>query len=357
MRVYCLSTLILFLIGSTVYCGPPITAETAALLQSVKTGPLGERLNAFSLKFLGKPYEESPLGEGEKAEYSQNPLVRFDRFDCTTFIETVMALALSHEPKEFNHVLEKIRYRSGKVSFVMRNHFPDLDWIPNNTANGTLRDITKEVAADRRTEEAVTMIDKRKWFENLPVEEIQIKNLSPGELNQKLKKLHNEGRRFGKKEIHLKYIPLEVILKKASLSEEEQKGRLLEEQELANKIRAAYPSLAEAELSGKIHDALVELRTGYIEKETQADEAFLRRIPHGTILNIVRPNGETRGTHLLISHQGFVFQKKDAAYFRHVSRTGGGRVKDVRLSNYLKLCLLLPSIHGVNLLQVAGFPR
>ena len=91
---------------------------------------------------------------------------------------------------------------------------------------------------------------------------------------------------------------------------------------------------------------------------TQVDAAFLDRVPSGTILNIVRPGFRVHGTETSISHQGFVIRKNGQPYFRHVSRTGGGRVKDVLLGNYLTLCLLSPPIKGIHLLKVnAPSPR
>ena len=39
--------------------------------------------------FLGAPYMNSPLGEDVAPD--SDPLIRFDAFDCTTFVETVLA--------------------------------------------------------------------------------------------------------------------------------------------------------------------------------------------------------------------------------------------------------------------------
>jgi hypothetical protein len=93
------------------------------------------------------------------------------------------------------------------------------------------------------------------------------------------------------------------------------------------------------------------MRLKYLVQDVQVDESFLSSIPTATLLNVVRPGWEIPGTQMNISHQGWVIRKKAGVYFRHASRSGGG-VKDVLFSNYLRLCLLLPSIKGVNLLAV-----
>jgi hypothetical protein len=58
------------------------------------------------------------------------------------------------------------------------------------------------------------------------------------------------------------------------------------------------------------------------------------------------------GTELLVTHQGFIIQKKEGPFLRHVSLTGGEHVKDVRFANYLILNLLLPSVKGIHLLGI-----
>ncbi len=58
---------------------------------------LPQRVEAISELFLGVPYKLGALGEGPGGEFDRDPLIRFDAFDCTTFVETVMALALNSD--------------------------------------------------------------------------------------------------------------------------------------------------------------------------------------------------------------------------------------------------------------------
>jgi len=69
-----------------------------------------------------------------------------DRYDCTTFVETVMALSRSASPGDFYRNLIAIRYRDSEIGFASRNHFPELDWIPNNQRAKILTDVTIRVA-------------------------------------------------------------------------------------------------------------------------------------------------------------------------------------------------------------------
>jgi hypothetical protein len=326
---------------------PEDTRAIARLLKQIHGGTLTERIERFSARFVGTKYSDYALGEGDSGKYDRNPRFRTDAFNCTTFVETVMALALSHDVSGFEKTLDRIRYRKGEVSFATRNHFPCADWIPNNTAEGFLTDITARIAGPIGVKTATALVDRRGWFENLPPSAIQIPGISPQKAAQKLAALHAEGKPFAPQEASVPYIPLDKILTRAPVPPEELARRKQEEQAVEEKFR--NPDAAGDDPK---HQALVALRQGYVLKETEVDPGFLDRIPSGTILNIVRPNWKIPGTHLNISHQGWVIRKKGVAYFRHTSRSGGERLKDVTLASYLKLCLLSPPIKGINLLQV-----
>src|SRR3990167_10192377 len=87
-----------------------------------------ERLDIISAQFLDFPYLPGALGEGEQAYYDQSPLYRTESFDCETFVDTVLALALANTFDVFEENLRKIRYWRGVVRFTTRNHFTALDW-------------------------------------------------------------------------------------------------------------------------------------------------------------------------------------------------------------------------------------
>ncbi|MDR0367118.1 MAG: DUF1460 domain-containing protein, partial [Rickettsiales bacterium] len=108
-------------------------------------------ISASSARFLGARYLLDPLGEGSGRD--ADPLVRFDAFDCLTFIETVLALELGRE-------LSSIRYKGGRVGFASRNHFLSADWLANNA--DIVRDITRDLGVPFAYRN--TVIDRRNWF-------------------------------------------------------------------------------------------------------------------------------------------------------------------------------------------------
>ena len=100
--------------------------------------------------FLGMPYMVSPLGEGALPD--DGPLIRYDAFDCTTFVETVLA-------NGDTDCMNQIRYRDGEIGFLTRNHFIECDWLPNNV------DFVRNVSAMYApTDVRHVVIDKAEWF-------------------------------------------------------------------------------------------------------------------------------------------------------------------------------------------------
>ncbi len=82
------------------------------------SGSMSSRVEFYARVFADQkiPYMVDPLGEGERGEFNNKPLYRFDGFDCTTFVETVIALALSRNADEFKDKINRVRYKDGIVS-------------------------------------------------------------------------------------------------------------------------------------------------------------------------------------------------------------------------------------------------
>lgn len=83
-------------------------------------------------EYMGVKYVNDPLGEGRAPD--TDPLIRDDAFDCTTFVETVLA-------NGDVDTLNQIRYKNGEIDFINRNHFIETEWLPNNA------NIVKNVSA------------------------------------------------------------------------------------------------------------------------------------------------------------------------------------------------------------------
>ena len=104
-------------------------------------------------EYMGAKYVNDPLGEGRAPD--SDPLIRDDAFDCTTFVETVLA----HGDVE---TLNKIRYKNGEIDFINRNHFIETDWLPNNS------NIVKNVSAQYgQTALRHVVINRAAWLRRM----------------------------------------------------------------------------------------------------------------------------------------------------------------------------------------------
>ncbi|MFZ9886559.1 MAG: N-acetylmuramoyl-L-alanine amidase-like domain-containing protein [Myxococcota bacterium] len=121
-----------------------------------------KRLRIVSDPFVGAPYAVSPLGEGKPHSPDPDPTIRFDAFDCTTFVETTMALAIADSLDDAQVLLDHLRYRRGERDFLARRHFPEAEWLPELIALGFLTDITRSVGA-RDVSVATKALNPRVW--------------------------------------------------------------------------------------------------------------------------------------------------------------------------------------------------
>jgi len=123
--------------------------ETARLLAFVKAEvELPDRIDRISARFVGSPYFENPLGGGPEEKESLTCSLK--GFDCVTYIETVLALALAKSMEVFPSLLREIRYAKGKVEWPSRNHYM-VDWIRNNQTRGFVINITAGTGAIEKT--------------------------------------------------------------------------------------------------------------------------------------------------------------------------------------------------------------
>lgn len=191
---------------------PPSREKLAKALKRVhKRNPtVSERVPQVSALFLGAPYRLGPLGEGEKGEYDRDPLWRLDAFDCTTLVETVMALAADPDPdRALDKTLQRIRYKEGVIGYTTRNHFPETDWIPQNAWAGFLKDITAELAPGK-VKQATKLIAKKAWYEAKTADDIQ-GFPDAGEREKRLRRLKREGDGLLDQTASVPYIPMDAL--------------------------------------------------------------------------------------------------------------------------------------------------
>ena len=129
--------------------------------RSVVNEPLAYRMKAVSDPFLGLPYKIDGHGEGIGPD--ADPPARYDAFDCLTFLEEIMALALAGDPVSAPFFRQAIRYKDGQVDYSKRHHFMMAQWIPENIDAGFVEDITHTLGETHRIEKEVTREIWRNW--------------------------------------------------------------------------------------------------------------------------------------------------------------------------------------------------
>jgi D-alanyl-D-alanine carboxypeptidase/D-alanyl-D-alanine-endopeptidase (penicillin-binding protein 4) len=93
-----------------------------------------DRLKFFSAALRDKPYFLGPTGEGRFGRIEATPVLDLDRFDCVTYIESSMSLALSRQARDMLPRLLALRYGSDTIDYPTRNHYFVEDWLRNNAS-------------------------------------------------------------------------------------------------------------------------------------------------------------------------------------------------------------------------------
>jgi len=262
------------------------------LSDSQKTSTLAQRMDLYSSIFLKARYIGGPLGEGTQGRFDNDELYRFDAFDCTTYVETVLALSLSDTLEDFSDWMNRIRYKNAEVSYVTRNHFVSVDWINNN--DYLLRDVTAEIAKEK-TLYARSVIDKKAWYQGKKITEINL-DLPLKDKEQRLDEFKNLGNHFSPVKTNFPYISIKELLKTKKL---------------------------------------------------------FNQLESGFIVNIVRPNWNLKPTDLNVSHQGILIKNKAGELvFRHASSVGKNpTVREENFRKYLEKYQDHKTIKGINLLE------
>lgn len=269
--------------------------------QVVTEGDALFRLEQISSCSLGRPYLLGALGEGPCGRFDQNPLYRVDAFDCLTYVNTVLALFFSENWADFPKKIIAINYRDSELAYQNRHHFMH-DWNAANAKLGFLQDITQKIVENNQPifRSSQTFIDRPNWFRRRQLEDIKLPpDIPEAERRQRLEELRAFSEQCIAEQSDLSYLPLDRLF----------------------------------------------------DDRGQAKIALFDQIPSGAIMEVVRPNWDLRekiGTHLNISHLGFIFRQKDQLIFRDASLLKK-QVSDTPLIEYLKAYLNHETIKGINL--------
>lgn len=148
---------------------PADTLEVNELLlrPDLRQMPTGQRIQALARHMLGRPYVAHTLESPDGQEYLT---LSTDSLDCTTFVETVLALAYTIGEgrtswRDWAYNVERLRYRHGEMrGYASRLHY-NADWIVNNTARGLVTDVTPSMpSCDYQIKSLTFMSDHRKAY-------------------------------------------------------------------------------------------------------------------------------------------------------------------------------------------------
>lgn len=119
-------------------------ARSDSLIKTCKPGMTApQRVDCIGRHLVGTPYVahtlEAPAGQPEQL------VINLQQLDCTTFVESVSALALAENVSDFPRQLAALRYRDGKVDgYASRLHYI-ADWADHNVARGVLTDVAAAI--------------------------------------------------------------------------------------------------------------------------------------------------------------------------------------------------------------------
>lgn len=121
--------------------------KVESLLQKAARLPADScKILFFAQNLLGVPYVANTLDGTDE----ETLVVHLDKVDCTTLVETVLALSLTDKYgksdfESYKKALRCIRYRNGKqAGYVSRLHYFS-DWIKDNEQKGIVHERTGEL--------------------------------------------------------------------------------------------------------------------------------------------------------------------------------------------------------------------
>lgn len=146
------TTLICLTLSLTGWTQELILSPACHSLTVVGGRTLTETTTTIGRQFVGYPYVPHTLDVNP----AEQLVVDLTQFDCTTYVETVLALSLAWQEnagrpdptlfeQTFRKYLTKLRYRDGRINgYGSRLHYFS-DWLRDNERKGLLTDITGQL--------------------------------------------------------------------------------------------------------------------------------------------------------------------------------------------------------------------
>lgn len=260
-----------------------INKKVYKLIKRNRFLPIEKKIKNISRFFKGKRYRRFCLGEGKTGKLDKKPLYRFDTFDCTTYIETVLAIANSNSYQDFIRNIKQIRYKNNKISFYNRKHFPGLEWLPDNSEKGYIKNSTLSLKNIPISEGSIS-VDKKSWFKRLSNRRLGIKRRQYTKSRLSLIQNYYENSKI--ETLEIKFIDFDKIF-----------------------------------------------------GDEELEKHLISNLPNASIINILKDDYQLTGkeiTPVKIVHQGFFIKKKGRGYFRHASSKPWQKIVDIPIRKYLR---------------------
>lgn len=140
---------LLFATAQTIYSASDSITTEQLLSKAISLPPKTCLTVFFGNKLAGLPYrsgtlEKNYVGRGGCGQ--EQLIVNTREFDCTTFVETVLALARTaergkHSFNDFCNNLQAFRYQQGTIAdYTSRNHYFST-WIDNATSSSIMYEV------------------------------------------------------------------------------------------------------------------------------------------------------------------------------------------------------------------------
>lgn len=155
-----------------------------AYIRPWQSAPTDNLLEKTALFFLDTPYVSHTLEVGGEEKL----VVNLREFDCTTFVESVIALARTARSDNpgfdtFVNELEHIRYQNGSLDgYASRLHYTS-DWLCDNEKKGVLKNISAGLGGTREKKTINFMTTHRNAYRQLK---------SDDQLLQEIQAIENE---------------------------------------------------------------------------------------------------------------------------------------------------------------------
>lgn len=150
MRTHLLA-LLLLLVQSLPALSQSDSARVEALLEKGVTQASAPLHLWYARQLIGTPY----VGQTLEVNPTEQLVVNLRQLDCTTFVETAIALAMTQKQGSTRYAdycrnLTRIRYRNGVLDgYPSRNHY-FTQWIESNERQGLVKERTLPTAISQR---------------------------------------------------------------------------------------------------------------------------------------------------------------------------------------------------------------